>query len=413
MHPEIKPIYFVAGNYTVSLGSGRKEFQPDKPRPGLEHYIVEAGKGVVSQIGDANKIDEGVIGNFMAERYNHQGHLGALIPTIDPAWKNKPCTRVEGACASGGLALMHAMKSVLSGISDVVLAMGVEVQNSVKAVYGADYLAGAGHYASERKEGHAHFFPAKFSERAQAYSEKFGPEKTRSGMAQWFVNAVENARLCPLAQEYHNTTTDLVSQGLTPPNAQVFLSHINLYDCSKVSDGAAAILCVSEEGLSRLGIEPSKAVKVLGFGQAQADLTKAPQDLTKLTTTAQAVEDAFRRAKRSREDIATLEIHDCFTISALLSLEAAGFAPYGEGAAYVKDGKTKRNGALPTNTTGGLIGYGHPTGATGVRQMVDLWKQLTGIAGDSQIALHDKKCGLMVNMGGNDKTVVAILVEKN
>lgn len=409
-----KPVYFTAGSYTVSLGSGRPEFDPRKPRPSLEHYIKEAGKGVLTQIaGQVNMIDEGVIGNFMAERFNHQGHLGALIPSIDPVLRYRPCTRVEGACASGGLALVSAIKTVLSNLANVVLVIGVEVQNTVKALYGADYLAGAGHYAGERKNGDAFFFPGKFSQRAGAYYEKFGQEKTREAMAHWYAQAVEHARTCSLAQEYHNTSSDLLSQGMTPPNPGTFVENLNFFDCSKVSDGAAAILCVSEDGLEELELPPEKAVKVVGLGHVVDDLAEAPNDLTKLVTTENSVKEAYRMSSLAAKDVGVLEIHDCFSITAIMMLEAAGFTNYGEGGEYIKSGKTKRNGYLPTNTTGGLVGYGHPTGATGVRQMVDLWKQLTGQAGSSQIELDaNRPYGMMVNMGGNDRTVVSIIVKK-
>ena len=119
-----KPIYFTCADYTVSLGTGRKEFHPKKPRPGLEHYIEEAGKGVLAQTSGPDVVDEGVIGNFMAARFNKQGHLGALFSVVDPSFAYKPSIRVEGACASGGLALATAIKSVLSQQSDVVMAIG-------------------------------------------------------------------------------------------------------------------------------------------------------------------------------------------------------------------------------------------------------------------------------------------------
>ncbi len=186
-------VYMTAGYQTISLGTGRKEFNPKKPRPGLEEYIKEAGQGVLKQIGGGANVDEGVIGNFMAARFNRQGNLAGLIPAIDESLRWKPCTRVEGACGSGGLALMTSIKSVLAETADVVLSLGVEVQNTVKAVYGADILAGAGWYRGERKKGHAYFFPAAFSDRAGAYFAKHGREKTRRAFARWYRNAVENA----------------------------------------------------------------------------------------------------------------------------------------------------------------------------------------------------------------------------
>ena len=406
-----KPVFLAAGAYTVSLGTGRKEFSPRVARPGLEHYIKEAGRATLGQVGDPYLVDEGVIGNFMAARFNHQGHLGSLMTIVHPALEYKPTLRVEGACASGGLALASGIKSVLSGLAEAVLVMGVEVQNTVKAIYCADYLAGAGWYEGERKDGHAYFFPGKFSERAGAYNAKVGPEKARAAMAHWYKNAVENARLNPLAQEFHNTAKDLLALGLTKPNPKSFTENLNLYDCSKVSDGAASIMVLSEEGYLRLGLTRADVVEITGFGHATANLTSPPPELTEMTTSRKAVAAAKAMAGISTDDLGVCEVHDCFTVSGLLSIEAVGLAPSGGGADLVLSGATERGGRFPTNTGGGLVGYGHPTGATGVRMAVDLWKQLTGKAGDCQVNLA-KEHGVMVSMGGNDKTVVSLVVKR-
>jgi acetyl-CoA acetyltransferase len=408
-----KDVYITAGYNTVSMGSGRKEFNPKKPRPSLEDYIKEAGQGAIAQINSAQNIDEGVIGNFMAGRFNKQGNLPGFFPYIDPALKYKPATRTEGACASGGLALYTSMKSILADISDVVLCMGVEVQNTVKAIYGADILAGAGHYAGQRKEGHAYYFPSKFSDRAAAYMAKFGKENVRKAMAQWYVNAIENARLNPNAQEYHNTNPDLWAAGMADPNPKVFCNDINVCDCSKVSDGASALIFASEDGLRRIGVDKRDAVKILGWGQAENDLTTDPEDPTKLDTTQRAAKMAYEMAGLGSKDIGVLEVHDCFTITGLLMVEALGFADYGKGWQFVLDGKTKLTGQIPTNPTGGLIGFGHYTGGTGVRQAVDLWRELTGRAGDNQVKMDpDRPYGMMISMGGNDRTVTALIVGK-
>jgi len=408
-----RKVYMAAGHHTTSLGTGRKEFHPKKPRPGLEEYIQEAGRAVLARIGGGRNVDEGVIGNFMAARFNRQGHLAAFIPSIDPDLRWKPSTRVECACASGGVALTTAMKSVLAGTADVVLAVGVEVQNTVKAVYGADILGGAGWYRGERKTGHAYFFPSLFSDRAGAYFAKFGRDKTRRAFARWYRNAVENARLCDTAQEFHNTCEDLEALAMAEPNPRSFVDHLNAFDCSKVSDGAAAIAVMSEEGLERCGISKNEAVEVLGWGQVEADLTVPPADPTELETTRRAVEKALEAAGVRLDEIGTVECHDCFTISGILSVEAIGLAGHGEGADYVIAGKTSRKGEVPFNTSGGLIGWGHPTGCSGVRQAVTVWQQLTGNAGRWQIKISRKRpYGLSVSMGGNDKTVVAVVYKK-
>ncbi|MCP4214396.1 MAG: 3-ketoacyl-CoA thiolase [bacterium] len=408
-----RKVYMVAGYNTVSLGTGRKEFHPKKPRPGLEHYIKEAGQATLEKIGGAANVDEGVIGNFMSARFNKQANLAAFMPMIDDGLKWKPAIAVEGACASGGLALMSAIKSVLAETADVVLAIGVEVQNTVKAIYGADILAGAGWY-QQRKDGHAYFFPGRFSDRAGAYYEKYGQEKTRLGMARWFVNAVENARLCPTAQEFHNKTEDLNALGMMAPNPRGFVDNLNVFDCSKVSDGASSIAVVSEEGLKRCGIPVSEAIEVVGWGQMEADITQEPEDLTALDTTRKAAEEAMSSAGITRDQLATVETHDCFTIAGIMATEALGFAKPGEGPEFVSAGHTARDGKIPFNTTGGLVGWGHPTGGTGVHQAVTILEQFTGKAGDAQIEIPaDRPYGLTVNMGGDDKTLVSIAYKKN
>jgi len=401
-----------AGYNTVSLGTGRKEFNPKKPRPGIEHYIKEAGQATVKAVGGAKNVDEGVIGNFMACRFVKQAHLGAFMPIIDDGLRHKPSLRVEGACASGGLALISGIRSVLSETADVVLAMGAEVQNTVKAIYGADILAGAGWF-KERKEGHAYFFPGQFSNRAGAYFEKYGREKTRQAFAVWFKNAIENARLCPTAQEYENKVEDLIALGLTEPNPRGFTDHLNVFDCSKVSDGASAIAICSEEGLAKAGISKADAVEVVGWAQIVENITEKPRDLTELSTIKAAAKKALDSANITINDLATIEVHDCFTVAGVLSVEALGFAKPGEGPDFVINGNTARNGRIPINTTGGLIGWGHPTGGTGVHQAVTIWEQLTGRAGAAQIEIpKDKPYGMTINMGGDDKTVVAIVYKK-
>ena len=408
-----RKVYMAAGYNTISLGTGRKEFNPKKPRPDLEHYIKEAGQGTLKQIGGAKNVDEGAIGNFMASRFNKQGHLAGFIPMIDEDLQYKPCIRTEGACASGALSLASGIKSVLAETAEVVLSVGVEVQNSMKAIYGADVLAGAGWF-KKRKNGHAYFFPGQFSDRAAAYYEKYGMEYARSGMKQWFVNAIENARLCPTAQEYENKVPDLGAlYDKMKPNGKAFVDNLNVLDCSKVSDAASAIAILSEEGLERCGIPKSQAVEVISFAMVERNITNDPPDRTELTAIKKAAKQALESAGITINDLATAEVHDCFSIAGVLTTEALGFAEPGKGAQFVADGNTARNGKIPMNTTGGLIGWGHPTGGTGVHQAVTIWEQLTGKTGDAQIEIpEDRPYGMTINMGGDDVTVVAIIYKR-
>lgn len=408
-----KKIYMTAGYNTISLGTGRSEFNPKKSRPGIEHYIKEAGQGTLKKIGGAKNIDEGVIGNFMAARFNKQGNLPGFIPYIDEELQWKPCSSVEGACGSGALALVAGMKSVLADTAGTILTVGVEVQNTVKAIYGADILAGAGWF-QKRKNGHAYFFPGQFSDRAGAYYEKYGYERTRKGFARWFRNAIENARLCPTAQEHENKISDLEGLYLSrEPNGKFFVDNLTVFDCSKVSDGASALVITSEEGLKKCGIDPQDAVEVVSFAQVERDVTKDPPDLTELTTIKKAVHRALDDAGITIDQLGTIETHDCFSIAGILAVEALGYAKPGEGADFVAAGHTARDGRIPINTTGGLIGWGHPTGATGVHQAVTMWEQLTGKAGEAQIEMPGgRPYGLTINMGGDDVTVVATVYKR-
>lgn len=402
-----KKVYAVAGYNTVFFGSGRKEFDPTKPMPPMESYLKEVAEGVKAQLPQT-VLDEGIIGSFMSGRFLKQANLAGFLPFMLPELVGKPCTAVEGACGTGGRAIAAAVRSVLSDLSDTVFVAGFEMQNGVKAVYGADILAGAAYYSKERPQGHAYFFPSLFSERAGSYYSAYGYEPTRHAMAAWYEQSILNARHNSKAQEFHNTSKDLLTLGLTLPNPERFLPYLNAYDCSKVSDGASAIVIASEDGLRKCGLDKSSAVEIIALGEAEADITLPPKDPLELTTTVWAVQQALQRANLSPSEMGLIEIHDCFSITALLSLEAIGLTPKGEAAGYIAAGKTRRDGGLPVNLSGGLGGFGHPTGASGVRQLVDLSQQLTGAA-EGQIALS-KPHGMLVSMGGNDKTVTCVIV---
>lgn len=404
-----KKIYAAAGYNTIFWGSGRKDFDPAKPMRTFDEYLVETAKGTCSQVLQTN-FDEGVIGSFMPGRFIKQANLPGFLPFMVPSLYGKPCTGVEGACGTGGRAIASAVRSVLSDLADTVFVVGFEIQNSMKAVYGADVLAGAGYYQNERKQGQAFFFPGIFAERAGAYYEKYGYERTRQAMAKWYENSILNARKNPKAQEFENHTQDLYALGMTPPDPQKFVPFLNHYDCSKVSDGASSLLILSEEGLKKCGIDPKNAVEIIALAGAEGDITKSPEDLTRLTITEIAVRNAFEQAGITKEDLTVLELHDCFTITGLLALEALGYAKMGEAAPFILEGKTTKEGSIPTNLSGGLGGFGHPTGATGVRQLVDLLHQLTGQA-SNQVNLRTPY-GLMVSMGGNDKTLTSVIVKK-
>lgn len=402
-----KKIYIGAGYNTIFFGPGRKEFDPSKPMRSFEEYLKETAEGSCSQIPQAD-IDEGIIGSFMSGRFLKQANLPGFLPFMVPSLLGKACTAVEGACGTGGRAIAMGMRSVLSNIADLVFVAGFEMQNTMKSVYGSDVLAGAAYYSKERKSGPAFFFPGLFAERAGAYYLQYGQELSRRAMATWYEQSIRNARKNPKAQEYHNQSKNLFELGMTPPNPEQFIPYLNSYDCSKVSDGASSLIVLSEEGLKRTGLDKSQVVEVVGIGEAEDNITEPPRDLTKLSTTEIAVQKALHQAGITKEEIAVLEIHDCFSITALLALEAIGYAEKGKAAHFILDGKTSRDGEIAVNLSGGLGGFGHPTGATGVRQMVDLLHQLTKRA-ENQAELKTPY-GMMISMGGNDKTVTCIIV---
>ncbi len=242
-----KKLFAAAGYNTTFFGPGRKEFDPSKPMPPFETYLKEAAAGTCALVPQVN-FDEGVMGSFMPGRFIKQGNLPGFLPFMVPSLLGKPCLGVEGACGTGGRAISAAARSVLSDSADAVFVAAFEVQNTMKSVYGADVLAGAGYYSGERKDGQAFFFPGLFSNRAGAYAQSCGQVETRRAMAKWYELAILNARKNPKAQEFANQAKDLLALGMTEPNPKTFVPHLNLFDCSKVSDGASSIVLLSEEG---------------------------------------------------------------------------------------------------------------------------------------------------------------------
>lgn len=402
-----KKVFAAAGYNTLHFGPGRPEFDPAKPMPTFDTYLQDTAAGTCKQL--QNPIfDEGVIGSFMSGRFIKQANLPGFLPFMVPSLAGKPCTGVEGACGTGGRAIATAIRSVLSDMSDKVFVAAFEMQNTLKPIYGADVLAGASYYQKERKTGHAFFFPGVFAERANAYYNKVGYDLVRPALAKWYEQAILNARKNPKAQEYHNTSKDLFSLGMSPPDPDRFIPYLNHYDCSKVTDGASSIAIYSEEGLREAGIDKQNCVEIIGIGEAEGDITQPPKDLTILSNTQIAVKKALQMADLAVQDIGLIEVHDCFTISGLLSIEALGLVKEGQAPAFIMEGQTATQGRHPVNLSGGLIGFGHPTGASGVRQLVDLWQQLTKIA-PNQIQPRTPY-GLMISMGGNDKTVTCCVV---
>jgi acetyl-CoA acetyltransferase len=410
-----RKIYLVGGDLTTFIGKFHPDFiwkkHPDfgkKENPTLEGHLTKAINGAFEKTGvDPAAIDKGFIGNFAGELFSNQGHMGALAVRADERLRGKPFMRLEGACASGGLAMVAGIDSLNAGC-DVVLAAGAEVQTSVSAREGAGYLARAAHWESER-DIDDFTFPAMFARRAKHYKEKYGV--TDEDIARVSVKAYANANKNPYA---HMRTIEMELEHAAKASDRnpAFLRneelkpHLKVSDCSQVSDGGAAVILATEDGLERLGIDKSDCVEILSYGHTTSPLGDV-EDYTTLDNTEQAAQTAYEEAGLKPSDIDVAEVHDCFAVTELLMYEALGFAEPGKGAELVREGDTDIDGRIPVNTGGGLIAFGHPVGATGVKQALEIYRQMKGQCGDYQIP-EVPTHGLTANMGGDDRTTVCM-----
>ncbi len=406
-------VFIIGGAITPFVGKGHPDFiwknHPDfgkRENPGIEALLQQAVVEAIDTTGvDADRIERGYVGNFVGELFSKQGHLGAALAGSHPKLVNKPMTRTEGACASGGLAMLCGVDAIKAGC-DTVLIAGVEVQSNESARVGADYLARAAHYARQRSIDDF-TFPALFGRRTKIYRETYGVSEEDIGRVA--VKAYGNANRNPNAH-MRARKMDLDTAAAASEKNPCFLQnaeyapYIKISDCSQVSDGASALILVSEEGLRAMGKTEADAIEIVGIGHSTASLYE-DGDLTQLHTTANAVQKAYRQAGIGARDVQVAEVHDCFTVTELLMYEALGFAAPGEGAALVRAGATNIDGAIPVNTGGGLIGFGHPVGATGVKQPLEIWRQMKGKCGDYQVG-NSPRVGVTANMGGDDRTAV-------
>lgn len=410
-------VFLAGGAITPFIGKNHPDFvwkkHPlfgQKENPTLEDYVGLATRQALANAGvDASLIEKGYVGNFAGELFNSQGHLGSMVPRAVPALEGKPFTRVEGACASGGLAVIGAIEAIQSG-RDVVLALGAEAQTTVSAREGADFLARASHYASER--GLDDFtFPAMFARRSRFYKEATGV--TDEDIAHVVAKAYANANCNPNAhmRAVKMTLADAATASDSNPyflRNEDYREHLKISDCSQVSDGGAALVLVSEEGLRRLGKSPDEVIELVSFAQATGALGQVG-DMTRLDITRRAAQEAYADTGIKPADIGVAEVHDCFAVTELLMLEALGFAEFGRGAHLTRDGETSLQGRIPVNTGGGLLAFGHPVGATGIKQVLEVARQMQGQCGDYQIA-KKPRWGLTANMGGDDRSAVSFVL---
>lgn len=361
------------------------------------------------------------IGNFAGELFTKQGHLGsALVGSFPNDEKNsimhKPVMRVEAACASGGIAFASAVNAVRYGAADIALAVGAEVQTTVSARQGAEYLARASHFSRERQIDDF-TFPAIFARRTKIALENgvIVPDD----LAKISFKAYSNANKNPNAHMRY-VKPDLDSFRTASNKNPNFLSnpdlkpYLKVSDCSQVSDGAAGCIVANEEGLKKLGLSitnnASDLVEIKGLGHSTGNLYVDSDPLFMHSTNA-AAKSAYTQAKNIKpKDIGVGEVHDCFSLTEILMYEALGFAEKGKGAGLIRNGDTELDGKIPINTGGGLIGFGHPTGATGIKQVVEVANQILGKCDSGYQLKKTPSLGICANMGGDDKTAVVTIL---
>lgn len=355
--------------------------------------FVEAGALALNDAGiSGEQIDALYVGNMSAGRFIEQEHIGALIADYAGLASNHtPSTRVEAACASGGLAFRQAAIAVASGMEDVVVAAGVEKMTDVGTGASVDTLAGA---ADREWEGFAGAtFPGLYAMIATDYMHRHS--LTREQLAQVAVKNHANGARNPIAQFRQEITIDTVL------NSSLVADPLRLFDCSPITDGAAAVVVVPLERAREFTDAP---VRMLASAQASDTIALHDRrDISTLDATIAAGRRALKLARLEHADIDLVEVHDCFTIAEICAIEDLGFCAKGEAGRLTEEGVTARDGGLPVNVSGGLKACGHPVGATGIKQICEVVQQIRGEAGRRQV---DTEIGMTHNVGGTGATVV-------
>jgi acetyl-CoA C-acetyltransferase len=399
------------------LGGARSDFSRHLSREGREISDL-VGELVDGALADAQleATEVGVIhvGNAFGQLFNRQGQLGAMPATVRPALWGVPAARHEAACASGSIAILAAMAELAAGIYDVALVLGVEQERNVGGEEAARHLAAAAWIGHEGQDAR-YLWPHMFSRIGDAYAERWG-------LAQQHLTAIAaknlgNARANPNAQTRGWTIEReiLASDGSDPRNA-IVEGRLRRYDCAQVTDGGAAIVLASPRFAEAWAAKRGRAAtpRILGWGHRTAGLSldskleRSRGGGLLVPHVAEAIEDARRRASRPLEAISAYEVHDCFTTTEYLAIDHLGLTPPGESWRAIESGETERTGRRPINPSGGLIGGGHPVGATGVRMALDAARQVAGKAGDCQV--DGATVVQTLNLGGSATTVVSFVV---
>jgi acetyl-CoA C-acetyltransferase len=357
----------------------------------LRDLVLEAGIKAIEDANLSGKEIEAIYGGTMASGYmTKQEHIGALIADylgLNPI----PSVRVEAACASGGLALREAYLAVAGGAYDIVVAGGVEKMTDISTEEATTALGGAGDQEIELMQGVT--FPALYALMARRHMYEYGT--TEEQMAAVAVKNHRNAA----KNEYAQFQKEIKIEDVL--NSKVVADPLKVFDCSPITDGAAVVILANMEIARKYTDTP---VEIIASAHATDTLALQNREtLTSLKATKIAAQKAYKQAKVEPKDVKVCEVHDCFTIAEIMAIEDLGFFEKGKGGIATEEGETEIGGKVAINTSGGLKGCGHPVGATGIKQAVEITMQLRGEAGKRQV---NAEIGMTHNVGGSGATCV-------
>lgn len=406
------------------VGAGMSKFGVFKGKSSRDLFI----EAFVEMLGTVDKgikprtIEAFYAGNFSSDLFEGQSHLAPILASwagLNPI----PATRVEDACASAGVALRQGIIAVASGLYDIVLVAGVEKMTNLATEKVTDTLATAADVQYEVSAGFT--FPGFYASMATAYMDAYGatPETFMKVGIKNHENGSKNEKAqfgAKISTLMEARKASAAKKGLPIPewaDEMAFMHDdranpivawpMRLYDCSPVSDGAAVVLLASEDLAKKYSDHP---VYVAGSGQASDGALHDRDSLTSIRSARLAGVEAYKMAGITPAEIDFAEVHDCFTIAEIIASEDLGFFKPGEGGKMAETGETSHSGSKPLNLSGGLKSKGHPVGASGVGQVVEVWKQLRGEAGLRQLP-GKLKYGLTHNVGGTGQTTVVHIFE--
>ncbi|MHA1293517.1 MAG: thiolase C-terminal domain-containing protein [Promethearchaeota archaeon] len=409
------------------IGAGMSKFGRNFPLKRNPDLWIDAWLDAVKKTDNGiepKDIDACYVGNFSADLFNHQGHLAPHMANL-VGLTPKPASRFEGACASSGIALRQAILAIASGIHDIIAVCGVETMTEVSTTLVTDTLAAAADVTFEYPAGAT--FPGLYAAIASAHFHKYGT--TPEDLMRVAIKNHENGKENPYAQMQQTIKEIMESkkiryeqQGRDIPDWKdefeflkssanpIIASPLRLFDCSLVTDGAACIFLAAGDVAKKFTDTP---IWITGTGQGSAALSLHDRDdITSFIATREASKQAYQMAGLSPKDIQIAEVHDCFTIAEILAMEDLGFYEKGKAVEAIKNGDTKRDGILPINTSGGLKSKGHPVGATGAAQAVEIFKQMRGIAEKNRQVKDLPEIALVHNLGGSGGTCVVTICQK-